>query len=198
MKKPEILDRETVYAGYLRLERLTLRLSDGEVVVREVEDHGQSVAVLPYDPVSRNALIVSLLRVPPFDRTGVLAVEEACAGMIDDRNAADTVHREALEELGLRLGDLEFVARVWPSPGVSTERASLFLAPYSPLDRIAAGGGLASEHENITVIERPLADLAAAADACLIDDHKLLTLVQTLRLRRPELFNTSSVIAGEA
>ena len=186
--KPEILNRETVYAGYLRVERLTMRLAGGAVVVREVEDHGESVAVLPYDPSARVALIVSLLRAPPFDRAGELAMEEACAGMIEDGDAPATVRREALEELGVRLKTLDFVARVWPSPGVSAERTSLFLAPYAPDDRIAPGGGVAAEQENITVVERPLADLAAAADAGRIDDHKLLTLVQTLRLRRPDLF----------
>ena len=186
--KPEILKREIVYAGYMRVERLTLRLDGGDVVIREVESHGESAAVLPYDPDARVALIVSLLRAPPFDRAGELAVEEACAGMIEDGDPEATARREALEELGVRLDAVEFVARVWPSPGVSAERASLFLAPYAPTDRIAAGGGVASEHENITVIERPLGELAAAADAGRIDDHKLLTLVQTLRLRRPDLF----------
>jgi hypothetical protein len=38
------------------------------------------------------------------------------------------------------------------------------------------------------VIERPLAELAAAADQRRIADGKLLTLVLALRLRRPELF----------
>jgi nudix-type nucleoside diphosphatase (YffH/AdpP family) len=185
---PEILDRELIHLGYMRVERLTLRLDGGAVVVREIEDHGESVAVLPYDPIHRRALLVSLLRVPPLALTGATALEEACAGIIDDGDAPGTVRREALEELGVRLGELDFVGRVWPSPGVSAERASRYLAPYGPADRIGAGGGVASEHENITVIERPLADLAAAADEGRIDDHKLLTLVQTLRLRRPALF----------
>jgi nudix-type nucleoside diphosphatase (YffH/AdpP family) len=185
---PEILRREIIYAGYLRLERLTLRLDGGAVVVREVEDHGQSIAVLPYDAARRTALIVRLFRVPPFDRAGEPHLEEACAGMIDEEDPQDATRREALEELGVRLDELDFVGRVWPSPGVSAERTSLFLARYSTTDRIAAGGGLASEHENITVIERPLDELAASADAGLIDDHKLLTLVLALRLRHRELF----------
>jgi 8-oxo-dGTP pyrophosphatase MutT (NUDIX family) len=35
-----------------------------------------------------------------------------------------TARREAYEELGVDLQSLEFVARVWSSPGVSTERQS--------------------------------------------------------------------------
>jgi hypothetical protein len=71
---------------------------------------------------------------------------------------------------------------------VSTERQSLFLATYEAADRHSDGGGVAGEHEGITVIERPLAELAAAADQRRIADGKLLTLVLALRLRRPELF----------
>jgi nudix-type nucleoside diphosphatase (YffH/AdpP family) len=190
---PTILDRDTTHIGYVTVERLRICLADGAEVIREVESHGDAIAVLPYDPGRRTALIVSLFRAPAFDRFGVEALEEACAGMIEihDGQAADepgTVRREAMEELGLRLGDLEFVARVWSSPGVSAERVALYLAPYETADRIAPGGGLAEEHENISVIERPLALLAEQAQAGLIVDLKLLTLVLALRARRPDLF----------
>ena len=144
--------------------------------------------MLPYDAVRRLALVVRLFRAPVFDSSGREFLEEACAGMIDDGDAEATVRREADEELGLRLGEIEFVARVWPSPGVSTETASLYLTPYRQSDRVGPGGGLQSENEDITVVERQLADLRADADEGRIADGKLLTLVMALRLRRPDLF----------
>jgi hypothetical protein len=64
----------------------------------------------------------------------------------------------------------------------------LFLAEYSAADRVTAGGGLADEHEEIEVIEMPLRDLAAMIDGGEGMDMKLMLLVQTLRLRRGELF----------
>ena len=195
---PEILDRDTTRIGYVTVERLRVRLADGAEVIREVESHGDAVAVLPYDPTRRQALIVRLFRAPAFDRLGEEALEEACAGMIETSDGeigegqpADetgTVRREAMEELGLRLADLEFVARVWSSPGVSAERVALYLAPYQPSDRVGPGGGVAEEHEAIAVIERPLVQLAADADAGRIVDLKLFALVMALRARRPELF----------
>jgi 8-oxo-dGTP pyrophosphatase MutT (NUDIX family) len=94
----------------------------------------------------------------------------------------------AKEELGVDLKSLEFVARVWSNPGVSTERQSLFLAPYRPSDRRGKGGGVQGEHEGITVVERPLGGLAFDADQGKITDAKLLTLVLALRVKRPELF----------
>ena len=187
-----LLAREAAYAGYLAIDRLTLRLEDGSVVVRDVERHGDAAVVLPYDPERRCGLVVRLLRAAVLTTTGETLSEEACAGMIDAEDAADAARREAREELGVDLGALEFVGRVWSSSGVSTERLSLYLARYGLRDRRAAGGGLRREHEAIAVVERPLADLAADADRRRISDAKLLMLVQTLRLGRPDLFAPST------
>ena len=189
---PVVLRRETLSSGYIKVTRLTIRLAGGAEVQREVERHGDAVAILPYDPDRRCALVVRLFRAPPFDTAGLLFLEEACAGMIDDGDADASVRREADEELGLRVGALEFVGKIWPSPGVSTETAALYLAPYAPTDRVGPGGGLASENEDITVVERTLAELAADADHGRIADGKLLTLVLWLRVRHPDLFAPAS------
>jgi nudix-type nucleoside diphosphatase (YffH/AdpP family) len=186
--KPRILQRKITHAGYLTIERLRLRLPDGAEAFREVESHGNAAAVLPYDAERRCALVVRLFRAPVLVATGGLISEEACAGMIELEDAPATARREANEELGVDLKSLEFIARVWSSPGVSTERQSLFLAPYRPSDRSGKGGGAQGEHENIAVVERSLAGLAFDADQRRIADSKLLTLVLALRLRRPELF----------
>ena len=185
---PEILQRETVHQGYLTIERLRLRLSDGGEASREVERHGEAAVVLPYDAARRTALVVRQFRAPVFDTTGEATLEEACAGMIEDGDAEATARREAFEEAGVVLGALELVGRIWPTPGVSTERQSLFLAGYSQADRTGAGGGVADEQEDIEVVERGLSELAAEADQGRITDGKLLTLVLALRLRHPGLF----------
>jgi nudix-type nucleoside diphosphatase (YffH/AdpP family) len=186
--KPKILTRETVYRGYLTVERLKVRLSDGAEVWRDVEAHGEAVVVLPYDLDRRCALVARLFRIAVFDTTGEEMLEEACAGMIGDEDAETAARREACEELGVALTSLEFIGRCWSSPGVSTERHSLFLAPYREADRTGAGGGVAGEHEGITVVERPLASLAAEVDRGRIADGKLVTLILALRHLRPGLF----------
>ena len=154
MMMPRILGRKTKYAGYLTIEKLRLRLAGGAEVFREVESHGDAAAVLPYDAEHRCALVVRLFRAPVLVATGEGLSEEACAGMIEHEDAPETARREANEELGVDLKSLELVARVWSSPGVSTERQSLFLAPYRPSDRSGKGGGVQGEHEGITVVER--------------------------------------------
>ena len=57
-----------------------------------------------------------------------------------------SAERGAVATAGVEVS-LEFVARVWSSPGVSTERQSLFLAPYRPSDRNGKGGGVRGDHE---------------------------------------------------
>jgi nudix-type nucleoside diphosphatase (YffH/AdpP family) len=186
----ELRKLETLYQGHVTLMMATFTAGDGTSFKREIEHHGNSVAVLPYDPVRRTALMVSLPRGPVIWAGGPSELMEAVAGMIDGEEAPQAaVRREALEEAGVELHDLEPVGAAYPSPGVSSERAQLFLARYALRDRIAAGGGLANEHELITVMEVPLAELWARVEAHRVDDLKTLALILTLRVRRPELFD---------
>ena len=184
----EIVSTEVTHSRWSRLIVATIRLPDGQLALRDIEDHGDAAVVLPYDPVRRVAMVVRQFRTPPLHVAGDGMMLEAPAGRLEGDAPEACARREAVEEVGLRLGRLEPVARVWTLPALSTERASLFLAPYGSDDRIAEGGGLAEEHEEIAAIEMPLAELAAMADAGTLTDLKLLLLVQTLRLRAAELF----------
>lgn len=186
----EIVSTEIKHRGWSTFLIATVRLPDGTIINRSIEDHGNAVAVLPYDPVRRTAVLVQQLRAPALYAAQQSHVLEAVAGRIDDGEDAErSALRETVEEAGLQLRALERVARAWAMPGVSTEQMDLFLGEYAEADRIGAGGGVAGEHENIEVIELPLSKLAAMADAGGLHDMKLLLLLQTLRLRQPDLFS---------
>jgi nudix-type nucleoside diphosphatase (YffH/AdpP family) len=184
----EIVKTDRVYAGRSKFLLLTVRLPDGETMRREVEDHGAAACVLPYDPQRRTAILVRQFRAPIFLAARQDALVEAIAGIVESPDPAECGRREAMEEAGLRLGTLEDVGSVWTMPGVSTERMHLYLAAYREEDRTGPGGGLADEHENTTVVEMSLAELAALAEAGRLEDMKTALLVQTLRLRHPDLF----------
>jgi len=124
------VNRNVGYAGYLKVHELRIELADGTLVSRDVETHGDAAGVLPYDTERRCALVVRLFRAPVFGTTREMVLEEACAGVIEKEDDEVAARREAYEELGVSLLALERVARIWSSPGVSTERQSLFLAPH--------------------------------------------------------------------
>src|SRR5579875_1595212 len=156
----EIVALRTVYDGYSKIMKATLRLPDGQHIEREIEDHGRAVAFLPYDPERRTAMLVKLFRAPVLHAGGGRELVEAPAGVIDDGETPDvSAHREALEETGLKLRRLEHVGTVWSSPGVSSEMITLYLAPYSQRDRVGEGGGAPGENEGIEVLQLPLTEL---------------------------------------
>ena len=184
-----LLERKLVYSGWGRFLLLDVGLGDGRVVKRQIEDHGEAAAVLPYDPERGVGLVCRQPRVGPLYSGFEPHLVEAAAGLIEPgEDAADTAAREALEELGVRLRTVEPVVAAWSMPAVSSERIHLFLAPYAAADRVAVGGGLADEGEEIEVLETPLADLLRGADAGTLADLKTLALVWALARRRPDLF----------
>lgn len=183
-----IIAQNVVYSGWNRMLMVEARTARGSRLRRVVEDHGNAVAVLPFDPVRRVALLVRQLRVPLLHSHGLESLLEVPAGILDEDDPAECARREAMEEAGLALKNLVPVGGAFAMPGISTERMELFLAEYAAADRVAEGGGLAEEVEEIEVVELPLAELAALADAGGLADMKTFALIQSLRLRRPELF----------
>lgn len=174
---------ETVHQGWGRMLLATLTTPDGSRITRQIEDHGDAVAVLPYDAARGTVILVRQSRPPMLFRERAGQLLEAIAGRLETGDGLeDTARREAMEEAGLRLEALELVGHFHAMPAVSTEMLSLYLAPYAATDRIADGGGLTEEHEDIEVIEMRLDELwAKGMDA--LADMKTALLVLALRER---------------
>lgn len=177
----------------LTLVDFEVKRSDGswQQVSWEVNDHGDGVVVLPFDPQRRTAVLVRQIRLPAFVNGHEAPLLEACAGLLDrEEEPAECARREALEETGYKVSDLEPVGAVFSSPGTLTERMHLFLARYVPDGRAHDGGGVDHEGEDIEVLEYPLDELARMADEGTIIDAKTLVVIERLRRLRPELFSS--------
>ncbi len=183
----EFQDVKILHSGWAKFVIATVRLPNGEIVRREIEDHGSAVAVLPYDPQRKTAVLVRQFRAPVFFAVKEQETLEAIAGCIEGSDPGACARRETIEEAGLELDSLDYLFTGWTMPGVSTERTHFFLAPYHEGSRVTSGGGLDSEHEFITVVELGLKELGEMADDGRLEDVKALLLLQTLRLRRPDL-----------
>ena len=178
----EILAQEIISKFWSTLSKVTLKYTrrDGrsEILVREVNDHGHAAAVLALDPTRETVLLVKQMRIAAHVAGHEDALIEVCAGLLDGDDARTCATREAEEELGVRVHDLREVGNVFVSPGALTERISLFVGTYSPGDRITGGGGVATEGEDIEVIELPLATAYAMIASGEIVDAKTIILLQ--------------------
>ena len=184
----KFLGRPTVaFEGWLNVKLYMMQVGDGTPFKRAVEDHGTAVAVLPYDATRKTALLVSMPRAP-VRLSQDDDILEVPAGVIEGDDPIDCARREAMEEVGVRLHDVEVVMKAWSMPSVSTERATLCLAAYDAADRVEAGGGLEGENEHIDVHEVPLATLWDQVRAGSLPDMKTALLLYALHERRPDLF----------
>jgi ADP-ribose pyrophosphatase len=153
----EILDRTVCYQGFFRIDRYRLRhrLFNGEwgpELVREVFERGHAAAVLPYDPIRDEVVLIEQFRVGALDSNDDPWLVEIVAGMIEpDETPEAVVRREAVEESGCHITDLVPICDYFVSPGGTTERLALFCGK---VDASGAGGtyGLVEEHEDIRVL----------------------------------------------
>lgn len=192
--KPEdhhrkIVSTRMAHLGWTKLIVAGVRSQDGRVVPHDIEDHGEAACVLPYNPRRRTAVLVRQPRAPVLYAADVQETLEAVAGIIEQNEPpAACARREAKEEAQLDIEAVEHVFTAWTMPGLSTERMHFFLAIYDSEARPEVGGGVAAEHEQTTATEFALTALARMADDGRLDDVKTLLLLQTLRLRQPQLF----------
>jgi ADP-ribose pyrophosphatase len=188
----EIVERQTAFQGYFRVDRYTLRhrLFDGgwsAPITREVFERGHSVAVLLYDPVAD-----AIGAIEQF-RAGALAAGikpwmiECVAGIIGEGEETEEVaRREAVEETGCALGRVERIGKFIYSPGACSEVCRLFVGEF---DSGTAKGvhGLAEEHEDIKIHVVPVATALEWLDAGGIDNAALLIAVSWLARNRDSL-----------
>ena len=144
------------HAGFFAVEaaRLGFRRFDGSMagpVTREAFVMGDAVTVLPYDPARDRVLVVEQFRAGAWARGDANPWSlEPVAGRIDGGETPEqAAHRETLEEAGLTLQALCFVARYYPSPAAVAEYLYSYVAVADLPDTTPGSGGLASEDEDI-------------------------------------------------
>jgi nudix-type nucleoside diphosphatase (YffH/AdpP family) len=184
-----IIASELMAKGWSSLHRLSVEATDiatgaKTILLREVSDHGHGAAILPIDKKRGMCFLVRQWRAGAAFAGSTQSLLEACAGLLDADDPVRCVTREAAEELGLHVKNIRHVCDCYASPGALSERLSLFLADYAPEDRFGPGGGLAAEHEDIEVIEMPLAEAFAMIASGGIIDAKTIILLQHAMLQR--------------
>ncbi|WP_318478828.1 ADP-ribose diphosphatase [Photobacterium leiognathi] len=157
MEDVDILAKETVYQGFFKMVKYRFRHKlfaggwSGEIS-REMFERGHAAALLPYDSITDEVVLIEQFRIGAMAGGCEPWQLEIVAGMIDhqDESAEDVVKREAVEEAGLTVAELEKVTRYLSSSGGCSEMLDIFVGT---VDSTQAGGihGLEEESEDIRV-----------------------------------------------
>jgi len=144
---------------------------------RETYDRGNGAALLPYNLAQRSVVLVRQFRYPAFVNGYDDLLIEAAAGLLDNESPEVRILAEAEEETGYRLGKIQKVFEAFMSPGAITEKLHFFVAEYEAGMRVGSGGGIASEGEDIEVLELPIdSALAMIGDGRIVDAKTIMLL----------------------
>ena len=191
-ERVELIERTVVFQGYFRMARYLFRHSlyqggqSGEFS-REVFERGQAAAVLPYDPVRDEVVLIRQFRAGTFAAGRHPWGWEIVAGIVEEGEAPeDVARREAVEEAAVQILDLVPLYSLVLSPGACSEICDIFLGC---IDASGVGGihGLESENEDILVQVMPFAEARALLARDEIDNAAAVIALQWLALHRDEL-----------
>ena len=156
------------------------RRSNGEwqTQTRETFERGDAATLLPYNLRQRTVVLVRQFRYPAYVNGYDDLLIETAAGLLDDASPQMRMRAEAEEETGYRLGEISKIFEAFMSPGAVTEKLHFFVAEYEPKMKIGSGGGIASEGEDIEVLELAIDQALAMIGDGRIVDAKTIMLLQ--------------------
>jgi len=187
-KNVRILQTEVLSDNWYTLRKIVYeyKTNDGNwhQQSREAYDRGDGAVILLYNKESRSVILTRQFRMATFlngNADGMMV--EACAGLLDQDSPEDCIRREALEETGYHIVEIEKAFEAYMSPGSVTELIHFYTAVYTPAMKTGNGGGLAHEQEDIEVLEIPFEDALAMIDKGIIKDGKTIMLLQYARIQ---------------
>lgn len=183
----EVIKDKLLSDNYFILRNITYELTrnEGETVrhKREVYDRGNGATILLYNREKKTVVLTRQFRVATWvngNADGLLI--EACAGLLDADEPEVCARKEAMEETGFLVGEVEKLFELYMSPGGVTELIHFYLAEYTDAQREFAGGGI--DDEDIDVLEMPFKQALGMVARGEIRDGKTVILLQQLQLRK--------------
>jgi ADP-ribose pyrophosphatase len=185
----QISEQKTLYDGFYKIEsvRYSHSLHSGDMtgpIDVELFVRGDVVGLLPYDPATDQVALIEQFRIGAMHNKPDPWLVQIIAGMIDtDETPEQVVIREAKEEAGIELVEVELISRYLASPGASAEEVYVFYAE-TDLSEIKGTHGLAEEDEDILVRVMSADDAIALLDRGQIKNALSIIALQWLKLKR--------------
>lgn len=182
---PKILSK--VWATLLEID-YDYQFKDGtwKRISRESYDRGNGTGILLYNVEKGMVILTKQFRMPiyyNYKNEGMSI--EVCAGAIDENDSPEaTIIREVEEEVGYKILEVQQVMTAYSSPGALTEKMYLFVASYSEAMKVNEGGGVASENEEIEVLEVEFSKALEMMASGEIRDAKTIILLQYAQIHK--------------
>ncbi len=193
----ELVSKSICFQGFFRIEKYRLRhalfaggMSDE--MSRELFERGHAVAMLPYDPVLDQVVLIEQFRIGALNDPQGPWLTEIVAGMIgENETAAGVARRESVEESGCEVSDLMRICAYYPSPGACSETIELFCGR---VDASKAGGihGLDHEHEDIRVITVGFGEAMSWIESGRLNSAAVIMAMQWLAMHKSRVLQAWS------
>ena len=191
--KVEIVSRGIAYDGFFKLEKYRLRhqLFKGgmsDEISRELFERGHAVAVLPYDPLRDELVLLEQFRIGALADSRGPWLTEIVAGMIEHGETPEQVaKREAIEEAGCELLELLPILDYYVSPGGTSETIQLYCGLVDTSKVQEGIYGLDEEHEDIRVVKVNFEQAVAQLEQGQINSAAPIIAIQWLMMNRDTL-----------
>lgn len=190
MKKVNVNKKKRIFDDFFKIDEITYRIEkfNGEMSepIRRLNfERGDSVAAIVYDTVKKKLLFTRQFRIAAWEKSDGWMLE-IVAGMLDKEGTPeDIIKKEVMEEIGYATDSATPISTFFVSPGGTSERIHLFYVEVS--EKVAEGGGLDSEQEDIQLVEYDVEDILQQLDNLQIEDAK--TIIGLMWLKNKILEN---------
>ena len=188
----EIIEKTTVFKGYFRVDRYTLRhrrFDDGWTppMTREIFERGHAAGLLLYDPVLDQVGLIEQFRPGALAAGRPPWLIEVVAGIIDAGETAEGVaRRECVEEAGVDVEDVVPILDYMVTPGGSSETMQLFCGRIDA-SKMSGIHGIEDEGEDIRAFAIPADQAFEWVASGRIDNSPAIIALQWLALNRERL-----------
>ncbi len=205
----DILQKKSGYRGFFTINQYTLQhlKFDGgktRILTRECFERGHAVGVLAYDPWKDAIILLEQFRIGAYVYEADLEhggspkklpekkspwLLEIIAGIVEPgESQVEVAHREAEEEAGVKLLELEAIGEFYSSPGGTSETTQLYCACVKT-DNVGGIYGLEEEGEDIRVLVFSFDEAVQRLKDGYLNNASAMIAMQWLMLNHTEIQN---------
>lgn len=186
----QVTAREYLFRGFVQVEKISLchRLFASDaytpILQRELIKRPEAAGVLIYDNQQQKVALIEQYRVGALDDADSPWQLEIIAGVLDGEESPETcVRREALEESGCEIHELQHLFTFYPSAGACSELFHLYAAK-AVLPTQGGIFGMPDEGENIQLHLIDYAEISALLVNGRLKNAPVIMALQWLQMHQ--------------